>query len=123
MVKAFVSQKGKDLVSFTDSALHHFKKQLELSKDNAISINVKKSGCSGLTYVITSTSNAPSGFIKIKAEGVLFYLNPQAVKYIRGLKIDHINDKLGLSKLIYNNPNESARCGCGESFSIHQEKD
>lgn len=108
-------------VTFTKAALTHFKHHLQKTGGVAIKIGVKTTGCSGLAYVVEPVHEIPQGFIKIDENGLLFYVDPKALQYVNGLQIDHIRKELGLSQLIYTNPNESARCGCGESFTVQKE--
>ena len=108
-------------VSFTAAALAHFKNHLQKTGGAAIKVGVKTTGCSGLAYVIEPIFELPQGFIKLEEEGLLFLIDPHALQYVNGLQIDHVKKELGLSQLVYNNPNESARCGCGESFTVQQE--
>ncbi|WP_395946093.1 HesB/IscA family protein [Caedibacter taeniospiralis] len=108
-------------VTFTKAALTHFKHHLQKTGGVAIKIGVKATGCSGLAYVVEPVHEIPQEFIKIDENGLLFYVDPKALQYVNGLQIDHIRKELGLSQLIYTNPNESARCGCGESFTVQKE--
>ncbi len=107
-------------ITFTQNALNHFKKYLEKQGGIGIKISVKSSGCSGLSYSIETIYNnlVLDNFIKLEEQGILFFIDSEALKYIKGMNIDQTEKKLGISKIIYNNPNELARCGCGESFSI-----
>ena len=111
----------KPPVTFTQAALKHFENHLKNTDGVAIKIGIKTTGCSGLAYVIEPVNEVPHDFIKIDKGCVLFLINPQALKYVNGLQIDHVKKELGLEQLVFNNPNESARCGCGESFSVQEE--
>ena len=53
----------------------------------------------------------------MEADGVRLVVDPMAVMYVLGTEIDWSEDRLGAS-FVFNNPNEKARCGCGESFSV-----
>ncbi|WP_116963722.1 HesB/IscA family protein [Fastidiosibacter lacustris] len=108
-------------VTFTQAALKHFKKHLEKIGGLGIKIGIKTTGCSGLAYVVEPIHELPQGFIRLEEQGVLFFVDPKALQYVNGLEIDHIKRELGLSQLVYKNPNESARCGCGESFTVIDE--
>ena len=120
MIEKF-DPKAEQPVTFTKAALQHFKNHLQKTECVAIEIGIKTTGCSGLAYVVEPVKEIPEGYIKIDEEGVLFFVNPKALQYVNGLEIDHVKRELGLSQLVYNNPNESARCGCGESFTVQQE--
>lgn len=107
------------VITFTEAAINHFLEFLKKTDGIAIKIGIKVTGCSGFGYSIESISHFPENFIKIKKGGVQFVVDPKALEYIKGLKIDYLKKELGLSQLIYNNPNEVARCGCGESFTVN----
>ncbi len=120
MIEKF-DPKAEQPVTFTQAALTHFRNHLAKTQSLAIKIGITTTGCSGLAYVVEPIKEIPEGFIKIDEEGVLFFVDPKALQYVNGLEIDHVKRELGLSQLVYNNPNESARCGCGESFTVQQE--
>ena len=49
--------------------------------------------------------------------GVSLLIDPMALIYLVGTEMDFVEEKLG-SNFVFRNPNESGRCGCGESFSV-----
>jgi iron-sulfur cluster assembly protein len=53
----------------------------------------------------------------IEDKGVKVYIDPKAVMYLLGTSMDYKKDKFS-SSFVFNNPNETERCGCGESFKI-----
>ena len=96
--------KAKELVSLDSSSI-------------GLRIEIKKGGCSGMTYDVTQTKSFNEQDEVIKKDGVTFVIDPSAILFIIGATIDWNEDKFkrGFS---FENPNETARCGCGESFSI-----
>ncbi len=111
---------GQDeLLKVTPAAGGHFKKCLS-EHENAVGIQltVKKTGCSGLSYVTQVVSEVPEKHELIEFDGVTYYMDKKAKPFLQGLVLDYMKKDLGLSQLVYHNPNESARCGCGESFTI-----
>lgn len=108
------------LLDLTRAAKSHFSSCLE-KKAGAIGIylGVKKTGCSGLSYVTQVICEIPKDeSIVINIDGITFYMQKNAMVYLKGLTLDYLKNSMGLSSLKYHNPNESARCGCGESFTI-----
>lgn len=83
-----------------------------------VKIGIKKSGCSGYAYVMEYITNAElNDLSKYEIDGVGVYIDPKHNVFLEGMTIDY--QKKGLNELFeFINPNESARCGCGESFTI-----
>ena len=119
MIETFDPNNEKP-ITFTDEALLHFKNYLHKQNAVAIQVAIKTTGCSGLAYDITPIKETPKHFILLKEEGVDFYIDPKALQYINGLHVDYAKKDLGLSQLVYHNPNEAASCGCGESFTVSE---
>ena len=53
----------------------------------------------------------------INVNGINVFIDPAAVMYLLGTKMDYREDKF-TSSFVFNNPNETERCGCGESFKV-----
>jgi len=107
-------------INVTPAALQHLEEQRQ-QHPQAVGLRLftKKAGCSGLTYQsiliesvtaedIEATSNAP----------LPIYVDQRSLAYLNGLTVDFIKKTLGQSQLTFINPNETGRCGCGESFTI-----
>jgi len=82
-----------------------------------IRIGVRTAGCSGLTYTMDFAQEIAPHEDVIEADGVRIVIDPKAVMYLVGTEMDFVEDKLGAS-FQFRNPNESGRCGCGESFTV-----
>ena len=74
-----------------------------------VSLSVKGGGCSGFQYVWDTTAESPT------VDNLV--IDPMAEMFVLGCTIDYVNE-LGGSYLKVINPNATASCGCGESFSI-----
>lgn len=104
-----------NIIKMTDKALAHFAKQL--TPHHFVLISTKKSGCSGLSYVTEiKEGDVPKDAIKI-AEQLPIYVAQESMQYLHDMILDYQTEGLQ-SKLVYINPNETGRCGCGESFSV-----
>ena len=107
------------LLTVTPAATKHFLKCISDHKDaSGIQLTVKKTGCSGLSYVTQVVGKAPENHELIEIDGIQYYMDEKAKPFLKGMVLDFMKKDLGLSQLVYHNPNESARCGCGESFTI-----
>ena len=82
-----------------------------------IRLGVKTTGCSGMSYKLDFAHEIAADDTVVEADGVKLVVEPQAVMYVLGTQIDWVEDKLG-AMFVFKNPNEKARCGCGESFSV-----
>lgn len=105
-------------LNLTDKAVKHFKAYLTKKQGNALRLSLKKNGCSGLSYVNEVVNEQPDNHTKMDFDGLTVYVDNKAKEYIEGTTIDLIQKDLGLDQLAYYNPKETARCGCGESFSV-----
>lgn len=110
------------LLTFTDAAVQHIKSMLS-QRDKAIGfrLSIKKTGCSGYSYVPSIIDEAKKSDIHFVAQQDLHvYVDPTAEPFLKGLMVDYVTDNVGLKqkKLVFINPNEKNRCGCGESFTI-----
>lgn len=80
-------------------------------------IGVRTSGCSGFAYLLEFADQLFPGDIEINERGVTLIVNKKDLVYLQGMEIDYV--KKGLNEgFEFANPNERARCGCGESFTV-----
>ena len=82
-----------------------------------IRIGVKTTGCSGLAYVMEYVDRHTGSDIQVQAQDCDIFIDPKSFPYLQGLTIDYV--RKGLNEgFEFVNPNEAARCGCGESFTV-----
>lgn len=107
------------LISLTPAAVDRLRHLMVTHGTGAagIKLGVKTAGCSGLTYVMDFAKEIRPEDEVIDADGVPVVVDPGAVMYLAGTEMDFVKDRLGAS-FRFNNPNESGRCGCGESFTV-----
>lgn len=106
-------------VSMTPSAVKHVHSQLSKHPGaHGIRLAVKKSGCSGFMYDIEWVSEPQDDDQVFQiAENIAVYVRRKDLPVVNGTEIDFITK--GLNSLFqFRNPNATAECGCGESFSI-----
>ena len=80
-------------------------------------IYVSGGGCSGFQYGFAFEEAAAEDDTRVDFDGVGVLLDPMSFPYLAGAVVDYIDDLRG-SQFVVNNPNASATCGCGSSFSI-----
>jgi iron-sulfur cluster assembly protein len=107
------------LLTLTPAALGRMHHLVESQGRGAVGIRigVKTAGCSGLTYTMDFAREIGPGDEVIEAGGVRIVVEPSAAMYLAGTELDFVQDRLGAS-FKFSNPNESGRCGCGESFTV-----
>jgi iron-sulfur cluster assembly protein len=107
-------------VSASSTAVQHFKKCLHSNNAKALRMRLKKSGCSGLAYELAYVDTPIDTDIQVSlAEDCIIYIEKGAYPFIKGTHIDYIKEGLNF-KLVYQNPNQTGECGCGESFTVDE---
>ncbi len=94
--------------------------QLLSSKDNPdlmLRVYIQGGGCSGFQYGFQFDESAQEDDIAIEQSGIRILVDMLSLQYLGGAEIDFKDDLIG-SRFLVNNPNASATCGCGSSFSI-----
>lgn len=108
-------------VTLTPSALAHIEKQIaKRGSGIGIRFTVKKTGCSGLSYVIDliDEANATDKIFPAN-ENVIIAVSRDDLPHLMGTQIDYV--KHGLNhQFEYSNPNAKGSCGCGVSFTISE---
>ena len=107
------------LMSLTSAAADRAKKLIELSEKpvSGLRISVSTKGCNGMSYVVEYAEGENKMEEVIEDHGVKIFIDPMAVMYVLGSTMDYVEDKFH-SGFVFDNPNETGRCGCGESFSV-----
>ena len=108
------------ILTFSDQAKVRLKEIMsskEYQNSLGVRISVKSGGCAGMTYEMNYVDQSIDGDEKIEVEGVNVFIDPKAIMYLLGTEMDYKVDKF-TSSFVFNNPNETERCGCGESFKI-----
>jgi iron-sulfur cluster assembly protein len=110
-------------VKLTDAAAAHIQSMVQKSPNGiGFRLSIKKTGCSGYAYQPEIVEQAPMGDLSFTAQGGLsVYMAPACEVFLKGLLIDYVDDPSGglkQKRLVFINPNEKNRCGCGESFTV-----
>jgi iron-sulfur cluster assembly protein len=105
-------------ISVTETAAQHIGGQLT-SRGHGLGIRlgVTTSGCSGMAYVLEFVDEEQAEDEVIEAHGVKVYVDPKSMTYLDGTELDFVKEGLN-EGLQFRNPNVSAECGCGESFTV-----
>lgn len=106
------------MITLTENASKKMQDALDYrGKGIGMRIGVRTSGCSGFAYVLEFADRLFEGDLEIDDRGVTLVINKKDLVYLQGMQIDYA--KKGLNEgFEFSNPNEKARCGCGESFTV-----
>ncbi|WP_439575443.1 Fe-S cluster assembly scaffold SufA [Phreatobacter sp.] len=86
--------------------------------EGGLRVGVKKGGCAGMEYTMEFV-DAPARFDEVVEDrDVKLFIDAKAVLYLLGTEMDFVTDKLS-SKFVFNNPNQTSACGCGESIALN----
>ena len=105
-------------LTLTPSAVSKVKQIVE-SKPNCLGlqIGVKKRGCNGLSYTLDYAMEKVKFSEEVEQDGVKIYIDSKAQLTLLGTEMDYFESKLS-SEFVFNNPNITGTCGCGESFTV-----
>jgi len=107
------------VVSLTEAAAARVKDILAKADKPYIGlrVGVKNGGCAGMEYVVDYAEEAQPLDEVVEDKGVTVLVDPAAVLFLLGSQIDYEVGRLS-SKFVFNNPNQTDACGCGESVTI-----
>lgn len=107
------------VVTLTDAAAARVREIME-SNDRpvaALKIGVKNGGCAGMSYTMEWAEEIGKFDEVVEEKGAKVVIDPKAVLFLLGTQMDYQVGKLS-SGFVFNNPNETSACGCGESVAI-----
>ena len=110
---------NKQLITLSDKAANKIKEIMTSSSKTTIGVRVgvKSGGCAGMSYLMEYVKDVKEDDEVIEDKGVKVFIDPGAVMYLLGTEMDYKKEEFS-STFIFKNPNETERCGCGESFKI-----
>jgi iron-sulfur cluster assembly protein len=82
-----------------------------------VRVGVKNGGCAGMAYTMEYAESAAKFDEVVEDKGVKLLIDPKAVLFLLGTEMDFKVDKLS-STFVFNNPNQTSACGCGESVQL-----
>ena len=105
-------------ITATDAAVAHITRQIARAGRSCLRLGLKESGCNGYMYVLDYIDHPKAGDHAFEiAEGLAVYVHQDDLRLVQGTEVDLVTEGLN-SSLQFKNPNATAQCGCGESFSL-----
>ena len=107
------------VMSLTEAAAEHLRALAVASgkEIEGVRVGVKNGGCAGMEYTMTyAEARGPHDEV-IEDKGVKLLIDPTAVMFLLGTEMDYRSDRMR-SGFVFNNPNQTSACGCGESVSL-----
>ncbi len=110
---------NKNIIKLSDRAVERVKEIIAQAKEPIIGVRVgvASGGCAGMSYVMEYAQKANPKDEIIQDKGVKVLIDPKAIMYLLGTEMDYKEEQFS-SSFVFKNPNETERCGCGESFKV-----
>ena len=107
----------KQVITLSDNAANRIKEIISNNETKSVGvrIGVKSGGCAGMSYIMEYAKKINPTDEIIEDKGVKVFIDPSAIMYLLGTEMDYKKEQFS-STFVFKNPNETERCGCGESF-------
>ena len=107
------------IIKLSDNAAIRIKEIMSNAEKDSLGVRVgvASGGCAGMSYVMEYAKKTNPNDEVIEDKGVKVLIDPKAIMYLLGTEMDYKKEEL-TSTFVFKNPNETERCGCGESFKI-----
>jgi iron-sulfur cluster assembly protein len=108
----------------TDAAANRIKEILARAETPiaGVRVGVKNGGCAGMSYTMEYAGQINPTDEVVEDKGVRILIDPKAVLFLLGTEMDYKTEKLS-TQFVFNNPNQTSACGCGESVQLTPAKD
>ena len=107
------------VIKLSENAAKRIKEIMSKADNTTIGVRVgvQSGGCAGMSYIMEYAKEIKPSEEIIEDKGVKVLIDPNAIMYLLGTEMDYKKEEFS-SSFVFNNPNETERCGCGESFKI-----
>ena len=112
------------VMRLTDAAAQRIKDVMARAEKPVagVRVGVKNGGCAGMEYTMEYAEAANPADEVVEDKGVKILIDPKAVLFLLGTEMDYKTGKLS-AQFVFNNPNQTSACGCGESVQLTPAKD
>ena len=113
------SRPRPQVIRLTDAAAERIKYVMANAEQPIVGVRVgvKNGGCAGMAYTMEYAEQAGPLDEVVEDKGVRILIDPKAVLFLLGTEMDYKVDKLS-AQFVFNNPNQTSACGCGESVQL-----
>jgi iron-sulfur cluster assembly protein len=107
------------VIRLTDAAAERIKYVIANAAEPVVGVRVgvRNGGCAGMSYTMEYAARVEKADEVVEDKGVCVLIDPKAVLFLLGTEMDYKLDKLS-AQFVFNNPNQTAACGCGESVQL-----
>ena len=107
------------VIRLTDAAAERIKYVMANAAQTVVGVRVgvKNGGCAGMAYTMEYAERVEKADEVVEDKGVRVLIDPRAVLFLLGTEMDYKTDKLS-AQFVFNNPNQTSACGCGESVEL-----
>ena len=109
----------EQVIKLSQNAAERIKEIMSKAEGKTIGVRVgvKSGGCAGMSYIMEYAKDVKPNEEVISEKGVKVLIDPKAIMYLLGTEMDYKKESF-TSQFVFKNPNETERCGCGESFKV-----
>ena len=108
----------KQIISLSENAANRIKEIMTNDKNSlGVRVGVKSGCCAGMSYIMEYAKSINPSDEVIEDKGVKVFIDSGAIMYLLGTEMDYKKEQFS-SSFVFKNPNETERCGCGESFKV-----
>jgi iron-sulfur cluster assembly protein len=107
------------VLRLTDAAAEQIKSVMARADRQVIGLRVglKNAGCAGMSYTLDFADKQNPLDEVVEDKGARVLVDPKAILFLIGTEMDFVRDKMQ-SRFVFNNPNQTDACGCGESVAL-----
>jgi iron-sulfur cluster assembly protein len=113
------SRPRPQVIRLTDAAADRIKHVMANAAGEVVGVRVgvKNGGCAGMTYTMEYADKVGPADEVVEDKGVRVLIDPKAILFLLGTEMDYKTEKLA-AQFVFNNPNQTSACGCGESVQL-----
>ena len=93
------------------------KQENSIPENHGLRLSVRGGGCSGLSYVLGFDEAPTEKDNVLESNGIRIFIDPKSLFYLSGTVLDY-SDGLNGKGFVFNNPQATKTCGCGNSFGV-----
>ena len=114
-----MNNRSSKMISVTPKAIARLENLINNSKAKAIKIGVENGGCAGMAYTMDYVTDLDSEGEIIEINDITILIDNSAILFLLGTELDYEETKIK-SGFVFNNPNQTDACGCGESVTLQK---